>query len=463
MRPTSSALAALQVLSLIITPQLGNAFSVVSPTTTRTTATTTTTTATTSTCTYNNVFVPYSSSSSSSSSSSLSKTTTTAKKFYNNSTIINNKNNPQIDVKTAKLQQYSQEEEEENIMQSHLFKEEDIILNCSDGVQLAAKRWSSFTSSDKNTTSTASNVVTKKRKILCLHGWLDNGASFHIVGPEIIKQLGGSSDGDMNDIDIVAIDLPGHGFSSHKSPDGPPQLLSEYVLYTAEALHSLNWIDVDNGRNNNINSNTQGNTDGSGERIGEGITLIGHSMGAGLVVLFAAAYPEYVNSIILLEGLGPVARKSVDAAQHARNAIQRRITSNRKLYPELSEGGDGEINNNDRINRSQGHRGKKKYVNLESAISARMKTAALSPGEQRISKEAATALVGRAAIQADQPFNPSKAGGKEIHPSTYDGPIYFRHDSRLMWPSLQYLTEEQVQALLNDAQCPSCLIVAEDG
>ena len=108
-------------------------------------------------------------------------------------------------------------------------------------------------------------------------------------------------------------------------------------------------------------------------------------------------------------------------------------------------------------------RGKKKYVSLEAAISARMKTATLSPGEQRLSKEAATALVGRATIRADDSFNPSQAGGKEIHPLSYGGPIYFRHDSRLMWPSLQYFTEEQVKALLSDTQCPSCLLLAEEG
>ncbi len=374
-------------------------------------------------------------------------------------------------------------------MQGRSFKEEEITLNCSDGIQLAAKRWSSLppispssvgnTNVDVNDNGNDNgndNNTEKRRKIFCIHGWLDNGASFHIVGPQIVKQLGdyySDAGSTTNHVDIVAIDLPGHGFSSHKSPDGPPQLLSEYALYTAEALHSLNWINGDGAikRNcdrdrdrdrDNVDSNEETNNEG------EGVTLIGHSMGAGVALLFAAAYPEHVDNLILLEGYGPLASRGEDAAQQVRNAIQRRIMSNRKLYPELSEGGSDRSSSDDmksdnKIKAEQGVMGKKRYANLEGAISARVKTASLSPGEQWISREAATALVGRAVIRAGEVMNPTGAGGEEIHPSSYFGPVYFRHDSRLMWPSLQYFTEEQVKALMNDTQCPSCLIVAEDG
>ena len=42
--------------------------------------------------------------------------------------------------------------------------------------------------------------------ILALHGWLDNAASFVRLAPLLA------------DADVVAIDLPGHGYSDHSPP-----------------------------------------------------------------------------------------------------------------------------------------------------------------------------------------------------------------------------------------------------
>jgi pimeloyl-ACP methyl ester carboxylesterase len=78
---------------------------------------------------------------------------------------------------------------------------------------------------------------------------------------------------------VVAIDFPGHGLSSHKSIDGPPALLAESIFYVNEALHQLAW-----------------------DHETKPFTLIGHSMGAAIACLYAAAFPEQINKLILLEG-----------------------------------------------------------------------------------------------------------------------------------------------------------------
>ena len=43
-------------------------------------------------------------------------------------------------------------------------------------------------------------------RVLCLHGWLDNAASFVPLAPLLDR------------LDVVALDLPGHGHSEHRHP-----------------------------------------------------------------------------------------------------------------------------------------------------------------------------------------------------------------------------------------------------
>lgn len=214
------------------------------------------------------------------------------------------------------------------------------------------------------------------------------------------------------------MDFPGHGLSGHKSADGPPQLLAEYSYYVAECLEALHWGSVSAGAEGN-----------------EKITIIGHSMGGGVSVVFAAAFPELCSSLILLEGGGPLARNAKDCARHVRAACQRRLKSNKVLFSNASIEG-----------RNSGVR---VYPNIGAAVEARLATVRRMPGEQYMSQECAEDLVSRAVVSDSN----SEA-------------VTFRHDPRLQWPSLQYFTREQVEACYHDiheARLPICLLVAEDG
>lgn len=316
---------------------------------------------------------------------------------------------------------------------------------------------------------------------MCLHGWLDNAASFHLLAPAIHSRLATtSSNNPNNNIHVLALDNPGHGYSSHKSPDGPTQLISEYTLYLSEALASLRWIDHSDSNNNGNNGAKSDGDDDSTSNSSGGITLIGHSMGAAVALMYAAAFPEHVDKVVLLDGFGPMARRSSDVSKHIRSAIERRLSSNRNLY--------GDDQNTSSMKRST--RGR----SLDQSVSLRMKSASLLPGNQYISRDAARAIVCRATVPVvddgernaatayaadnDASLLPHTTGtgphpaqqqsqhpssSRELYMSTYAGLVKFHHDQRLHWPSLHYFTPEQVDVIYRDVRCPVCLLHATDG
>lgn len=340
---------------------------------------------------------------------------------------------------------------------------------CSDGITVASLYYRGGISPPSVIGNRVSSNST--RKVLCLHGWLDNAASFHLVAPELIRRECAS--------DVIALDLPGHGMSSHKSSDCPPQLLADYVFYVADVLQQLHWC-----KGRNIGAATTTATKHSSEEeetINEEdpntkVTIIGHSMGAALSVMFASCFPEMVESIVLLDGFAPLPKDAREISSHIRRAVETRLVTNQRLFPQYSgDGGDKKTSTSPTyagstyptkkesippdLSSSRSH-SKKVYHNIYKAVEARLKTATSSPGNQYISKEAAYALVKRATIQvADSHVNSSIATG-DVNDDT---PVQFRHDPRLYWPSMQYLTTEQVEALLTGVRCPVCLLMAKDG
>ena len=82
---------------------------------------------------------------------------------------------------------------------------------------------------------------------------------------------------------------------------------------------------------------------------------------------------------------------------------------------------------------------------MDAAVSSRRISAAKAPGNQSLSLEAATELVSRAMVPV----------GEEGYS--------FRHDTRLLWPSLQYLMPEQIDIIMESVVCPTCIIAAENG
>jgi len=103
--------------------------------------------------------------------------------------------------------------------------------------------------------------------LLALHGWLDNAASFTVLGPLLAQQ----------GFHLVAPDLPGHGRSAWRSRDAGYQVWEDLPEIRA-IIDDLGW---------------------------ERCSLLGHSRGAIIATLFASAFPERVGHLVLLDALFP--------------------------------------------------------------------------------------------------------------------------------------------------------------
>uniref|UniRef100_A0A3B4HCY5 Serine hydrolase-like protein n=1 Tax=Pundamilia nyererei TaxID=303518 RepID=A0A3B4HCY5_9CICH len=94
--------------------------------------------------------------------------------------------------------------------------------------------------------------------VLCLHGWADNCGTFNTLVPLLPKECR-----------YVAMDLAGHGRSSHRPP-GVLHAFPSYVMDVRRVVDALQWSKF---------------------------SIIGHSMGDAL-------YPEMVDAVVLLDSYG---------------------------------------------------------------------------------------------------------------------------------------------------------------
>jgi pimeloyl-ACP methyl ester carboxylesterase len=135
-------------------------------------------------------------------------------------------------------------------------------------------------------------------RVLALHGWLDNAASFDGLAPLL--------DG----LRMVALDLPGHGRSDRL----PPRCGFHFVDWVAtvlEAADALEW-----GR----------------------FSVLGHSMGAGIATLLPAAAADRIDRVVLLEGMGPLAEPAERAPATLAEALvqeARLEVAEPRIFPNL--------------------------------------------------------------------------------------------------------------------------------
>lgn len=210
------------------------------------------------------------------------------------------------------------------------------------------------------------------RPVLALHGWLDNAATFNRLAPLL------------EDVRFISLDLIGHGFSDHR-PASMPYYIWDNVQDLMAVADQLNL---------------------------EKFTLLGHSMGASIATLFAGAFPERIENLVLIEGIAPMVTESELAAEQLAQSIKKRI-------------------------RMQG-RSQKPYTDIDSVIAARMK------GRWPVDVQAARWLVERGAIQRE-------------------GGFYWRSDPSLMLPSILRMSEQQVESFIRRVTASVLLILGDSG
>lgn len=207
---------------------------------------------------------------------------------------------------------------------------------------------------------------------LALHGWLDNAAS--MTG--LLNALNASYPAPS-----LALDFPGHGLSSHTAPNHHAPFV-DYLDAVLAVLDAQNWPQVD---------------------------LIGHSMGGGVASLFAAAFPEKVRRLLLLDSIGPLSAAPATFASDMRRGLNARRTP-KKSVPT--------------------------YPDPQSALAARI-------GAIGISEAQAAPIVERGIVQLS------------------DGLWRWRSDARLTQPSPTRFSEAQVLNAISEIRAPALVILAE--
>lgn len=141
-----------------------------------------------------------------------------------------------------------------------------------------------------------------KEKVLALHGWLDNAASFWHLAPLLAE----------HDFEITAIDFPGHGHSDHRAP-GHNYGFIDYVMDIQAVVKQMEHP----------------------------VHLLCHSMGAAIAVMYAAAFPEHVKKMVLLENVGPVPPyqpgKAVESLREALKLWDKHTLVHKRFYQDIDQ------------------------------------------------------------------------------------------------------------------------------
>ncbi|PCI63639.1 MAG: alpha/beta hydrolase [Gammaproteobacteria bacterium] len=226
-----------------------------------------------------------------------------------------------------------------------------------------------------------------EKPLLCLHGWLDNAASFLPLMPYLDN--------------VLAIDWPGHGLSSHRSSDAHYHFV-DYVYDLLALFDENSWPALD---------------------------IVGHSMGGMIASVFAATFPEKVKSLTLIDSIGFITAEAETTTENLRQGLLSRLKlSNKQKHQQLKAKQQEQAQKSRKI---------KSHANLDSAIKARLSVSDLQYGDAKL-------LVERGTKQSEDGF-------------------YWCSDPRLMTKSPLRLSTSQAQQIISSIDIPVQLIYGDKG
>jgi pimeloyl-ACP methyl ester carboxylesterase len=229
--------------------------------------------------------------------------------------------------------------------------------------------------------------------VLCLHGYLDNAASFLPLMQHLSQQ--GRQESDLlSNRRIIALDWPGHGHSEHRSV-GAHYHFFDYVSDLVALFERNNWQEID---------------------------IVAHSMGAMIASAFAAAFPEKVKSLTLIDSFGFICAPAEQTTHQLRKGVLSRVKS---------------------INSSR-------FFTEETAVKARLHVSDLNV-------EHAKLIVQRSLIEVET------KSGSSINSDDTSVLYRWRSDPRLRTISLYRLSLAQAQQLFSDINCPLQLVYGDEG
>ncbi len=153
--------------------------------------------------------------------------------------------------------------------------------------------------------------------VIGLHGFLDNASSLEPLAPHLQQTR------------FIALDLPGHGKSSHR-PHGAQYNQADYLQDIFALIQQQEWQQV---------------------------ILLGHSLGGILCSLFAGLFPEKVMGVISLDACGPLTASADSTREQMRDSI---------------------------LNRHEKRRNRLRSVELERAVAARCAVADIGEEQARV-------------------------------------------------------------------------------
>lgn len=210
-----------------------------------------------------------------------------------------------------------------------------------------------------------------KLPVIACHGWLDNAASFDRLAPLLTNSH------------TIALDMPGHGLSAHKSPQASYAIWADLLDILAVA-DSLGW---------------------------QQFYLLGHSRGAMMSMLLAAAMPERVKAMVLLDAALAQPVEIADTAQQLRKFLLSHRTINNKKP--------------------------RYYDSIEQALEVRCRVSSMSA-------DSARGIVERALQKTEQGY-------------------CWRTDPQLQADSALKLSRQHNDALVKAVTTPNRVILAEQG